>query len=814
MPKKVRFLLGISLVSAHILALELILTRFFSISQGYHYAFLVVSMAFLGFGAGSIMLFSRRLRKYQELDFFLPGLALLMGLTVILSFYLANQLTFNPIELLWNENKLWLMPANFLILSLPFFLGGLTISLALTRFSTIVHQVYFADLTGAGLGIILSALGFRLAGDLGAVRILILLALGASWLFFSWKKATRTSKAVQTATSLLALAIAFFAGESLSFKVSDFKPLSFYLKQKDSAIRKTLWDETLRLDLFDSPAIRYAPGLSLKFDGQLPEQTGLSLDAEKITALMKQPIDPSKLSFLDYLPLSFAFKQVSGRKVLLLQPESDLAFFLGLKAEAEQIVSFEENSLLQKVHQAKLSKLPEWRKIDDQVKLITIEARAGLEQEKKKNKVYDLIVFPLPDLPGSFSSGFYGPEEDYLLTKEAAGITFDLLDSEGLVAAVFYFLPPPRQELRFLALWIEVLEERGLKPERHILILRTVETISFFIKKEPFSIQEIQSWETFSEERFYDLAIPWMPPEPSSTVFIQSDLSTWEELVGNLFIPEKRQNLYRNYLFEVRPPVDDRPFFWDFFKWSRLTDILKLFDQKTYPLFLGKYLLAFLLAQALIIGLLVIILPLTRSARHQLNQVRQKSLIFCYFAGLGFGYMLVEITLFHKFILLLGHPTYSLSAVLFFLLSASGAGSLSLLGLEKRLGQPRLIFWPLLCLLVIILEILILNIAGPIFLQASLPLRFILSFFLIFPLGFFLGIPFPAGLKFFQQESLLTTPFAFATNSFFSLLASVWGLVQAQLWGYSSVFCLAAVCYFLSFFFFYFAYHRNKSNVK
>lgn len=814
MSERSRILTGVSLVSAQILALELVLTRFFSISQGYHYAFLVVSLAFLGFGAGSLFLFSGHLRKFLERAESLARLALASGLLVPLVFFLMNRLPFNPLELLWDQSRLFILPLHYLILSLPFLLGGLTISLALTRLAGIVHKVYFADLTGAAAGIILSSLSFRLAGDRGAIWLLVLLPLAASWLFAPRPGLGRYGKFGQVLATVLIIVVVMLGGKELCFHISDYKSLPFFLKQKGAGLTATLWDEKTRLDLFESPAVRYAPGLSLNYNGPLPEQTGLSLDAERIYALNDKVKPGSPPAFLDYLPLWPAFDLNRGGRFLLLNPAGDLELLLSLKAEASFITIFMENRLLSAVHKTRMAQLAGTGPAATARRLRTVEPRAGLSLERKRGEEYDLFVYPLPDLPGSYSTGFFGPGEDYLMTAEAVDLIYELLSPRGLVTALFYFLPPPRQELRFLALWVERLERRGLRPERHIIFLRTVETVTFFIKKQEFTPAEINRLKKFAGDRLYDLTVPGPEAGAESRPSIETDRVAWEVLAGWLFDRDQRQALYNNYIFEIRPPDDNRPFFRDFMKWKRWPDIRKFFNQKAYPLFLGKYLLVFLLVQSLTIGLLVIVFPLLKSARRLLRQVPGRGSAFFYFASLGAGYMLVEITLFHKFILLVGHPTYSLSAVLFFLLGASGAGSLSLASLRRKIGQAGLVFWPLLCLLAIVLVTAVLEISADFFLGLGPAWRLLLCLLLVFPLGFCLGIPFPAGLNHFQSGSPLMIPFAFAANAFFSLLASVWGLVQAQIWGYRSVFISAAGCYLLAFLFFYFAYHRDKADIE
>lgn len=814
MTERSRILAGVTLVSADILALEIILTRFFSIAQGYHYAFLVVSLAFLGFGLGSLFLFSRKLKDCLTETSTLAALAFGLGLMIPLSIWLVNLLPFNPVELLWNQKKIFMLGIHYLIFSGSFLLGGLIISAALTKLAGITHQVYFADLSGAAAGIILAGAGFRLAGDRGAILLPVMLALTASVVFALAGKGSRFLKLIHLLSAVFVTALIFFAGSHLEFKISEYKPLPFYLRQKDAGLMRTVWDEKLRLDIFRSPAVRYAPGLSLSYEGRLPDQLGLALDAERIYALSADEISSEQSDFVTYLPVWPAFEFSAGGRILLLKPAGDLELLLALKASPTKVRVFEESDLLRKIHLSRLKNLAQKGWDLPPVELITVEPRAGLIQEKKNRIEYDLILFPLPDLPGSFSTGFYGPGEDYLLTLESLDTIFTLLSPDGLVAAVFYFLPPPRQEIRYLALWIEYLENRGLRPEEHIIIIKSVETATFLIKKNPFTDAEIEQLRRFAGERLYDLNIPDSRKEESQTFIIQPNISLWEELISFLFHPEKRHLLYDNYLFDISPVNDNRPFFRDFMKWERWPEVKKFFQQTAYPLFTGKYLLVFLLGQALVTGLLIIILPLTILARRELPEIPRKTIIFFYFASLGAGYMLVEITLFNRFLLLIGHPTYSLSAVLFFLLGSSGAGSLSLNILQKKTGRYGPLLWPLICLAAIIFEAAVLKLAGSLFLSLSLPGRLALGFALVFPLGFFLGMPFPAGLNYFQSKSRMLAPFAFAANSFFSLLASVWALVQAQLFGHQSVLVSAAIFYLFSFLFLYFTYHRDKANIE
>src|SRR5437762_13579467 len=129
-----RHYLGIFLLSLATLLLELSLTRVLSVSLWYHFGFLVISTALLGFGASGVTLaLWTSLRERRSLDLTLANLALLFALSVVLSFWLMQKIRFDPFSVAVEHWQLLLMPLFFLVAAVPFFWSGLAISLLLTR---------------------------------------------------------------------------------------------------------------------------------------------------------------------------------------------------------------------------------------------------------------------------------------------------------------------------------------------------------------------------------------------------------------------------------------------------------------------------------------------------------------------------------------------------------------------------------------------------------------------------------------------------------------------------------------------------------
>jgi hypothetical protein len=169
--------------------------------------------------------------------------------------------------------------------------------------------------------------------------------------------------------------------------------------------------------------------------------------------------------------------------------------------------------------------------------------------------------------------------------------------------------------------------------------------------------------------------------------------------------------------------------------------------------------------------------------------------LLAYFAAIGLAFMLVEISQLQQLSIFLGHPTYGLSVVLFSLLLSSGLGSFSTAAIDD--GAPLAPSFRRLALLLAVLCAL--GVATPAILHglrgAGMPLRIAVSVLILFPMGIFMGMAFPIGMKFAARRSETLTPWLWGVNGATSVLASVLAVVIALSAGITTTFWVGTACY-------------------
>lgn len=805
---KIRTLCGLFLTSMATLCLEISLTRFFSISQQYHFAFLVVSIAFLGYGSAGAFLSVTKKIHLQNKETLLALTALVFSVSILSSFLLCNTLPFDLFKLSWNRTHILYLFLYYLLLSVPFFFAGIIISFAITRAAGMVSTIYFFDLLGAGAGSLLSLFIFLPKGDKGVFLLLSLSALLASLLFCPPKN----WKIKFPVLLLLGIEIFLFVrGPSwLAFQISEFKALPASLHYPHAEKLQTRWNALSRVDIIDSPAVRFAPGLSLLYDRNLPFQLGLSIDGDELHAITQ--VENSKagsLDFLSFLPSSLPYSLLDKPRVLILEPNGGLDVLAAHYFEAPAIKVIERNPLIIEIMQGDLSRFSGdiYRKENTHVAAST--SRVALKREKE---LYDLIVFSLPDVSGATGTGLYGLGENYLYTTESLLESLNRLTEEGMASMTLYLLPPPRQEIRLLATWIESLAEITKHPESHLIALRTWGTISFFIKKNPFSTQDIDRLKEFSGRCLFDLVhYPGIKPEEAN-IHNRFKEPLYYTMTQKLLAPHERKKFYKDYLFNIEPVSDNRPFFYNFFKLDKIKATFRSFGQKWLPLIQGEYLVPLILIQAVLVAALFILGPVFLNKKERRSKNSNLRKVFGYFGLIGMSFMFVEITLIQKFILFLGHPLYSIAFIIFALLFSSGIGSFVSKNVLGYLPKKNLKWSLWLTAVLIFTYSLIWSFLFKSFIHIELFLKLIGVFFLVFPLGFLMGFPFPTGIRLLEKGEKRIIPWAWAINAFSSVVSSILALMLAFWGGYNLVLMLAAGGYFIAPLFLGFADHGNESD--
>lgn len=733
---------GIFFISAAALLLEISLTRIFAVSRWYHFAFMVVSIALLGFAAsGSFLNLFPSIRKNPHSPFLS---AVLFSLLAVVSFYLSNKIEMDPYKILLEPFLLSHIALYYLLLCLPFLCAGLCISIPLSHTPTKAGILYGFSLAGSAAGCLM-IFAFSI---LGSKIILFSSLLGVlSSFFFSFKWNHRIF-------SIFLLILLLIIPESTyQITMSPYKSLSLALNYPDAEILDTEWNTISRVDVVESP-LRHAPGLSLKYPGLLPSQLGLTIDGDNISSLS----EPGP--FIAYLPTAAAYVQ-PRREVLIINPRGlDVATANYFGAH---VTVAEGNPLV-------IESTQQFSDLYLNVEIAFTDGRSFLASSDKR---YDVIQISLSESIFASSVGLYGFNESYLFTEEAFEQYYAHLTDEGVIMITRWLLVPSREVPRLVSIIIETVEN----PERHTIIFRSYSTTTILVKKTPFE-SEIPIKE-FLKERGFDAV--WFPgiTQDHVNIYNQFEEPYLYNLVASLF--SNYDQVQKAYLFDIDPPTDDAPFFFNFFQWGKSVQIFRSLQGKWQPLFEGGFMAVLMLIQAIIVSLVLIVAPL--------KKLSIKRFTLLYFMMIGLAFMCVEISLMQQFILFLGQPTYSVTLVLFSLLLFSGIGSYS----SKRVSWKKGFLFLGLFLLLLILG---LHFSIHSFLGLELHFKIVIGLVVLAPLSFFMGMPFPTGIAALGENQV---PYAWCVNGCASVCGSVVAVIVALSFGFRIVLLLGLGCYGIAF---------------
>ncbi|MBI1920931.1 MAG: hypothetical protein HYS23_07590 [Geobacter sp.] len=772
-----KVLITIFISSASSLAFEVLLTRIFSISLWYHFAFMIVSIAMLGFGAsGTALALNPRLRDMSGIGWY----ALALGISMTSSYLVTNRIPLDPVRLGWDKWQLFYIALYYLTFSLPFFFIGLLLATAFSAVSKESGRLYGADLLGAGFGS-LGVLGlmYRIPPEQG-VYLISMAALAAAFGYGG-----KYLKLVTVLFMAADLALFLHAPEFAKLRISEYKGLESAIRYPGAVHLKTWYTPFSRLDAFKSPAARFAPGLALSYLDRLPDQIGLSIDAGELTAVTAA--DEKKLAFLDQLPASLPYALGKKKSALLLDPRGGLHVLLANRHQVGRIVKVETNPDLVRVLREDFGAFSGGIYSDD------TWTGLGRSWLKGRKELFDLIDL---SLLGVEPAGGFGIAEEYRYTVEAFREYLAHLEPDGLLCLNLYIIPPPRLELRLLATIAAAMEEMGEAPSGHVAAVRSWGSLCLLVKKTPLSSADITAVRRFAAERRFDLAYLPELTAAESNVHVKMPTTDYFAAFRDILDPAARKRFSDRYLFDITPVRDDAPFFHHFLKFGNLSETYRTMGRKWLFFLEEGYILPAIFVQVVLISLVLVALPAIGLRKKDPGDIgRGTGKVFLpYFALLGLGYMFVEIVLIQKFILLLETPPYAVATVLAALLASSGAGSL--LGHRYPLLQGAVTPFAL-AMLLLLYHLLLPGITATL-LPFSLWVKVALAFALLVPPGILMGIPFPTGLKLLGEQQISLIPWAWAMNGCCSVLAPPLAVICVMGIGFSGVLLLAALAYFLA----------------
>src|SRR5438270_999902 len=737
-------LAGVALSSFAALLLELALTRLFSVVLFYHFAFLAISIALLGLGAGGVCAYlaKARLARLETRTL----LARLSALNAVLIPVVLEVVLHVPVSLKLTGANFLNLTEIYLASAMPFFITGLQFSTLFAREAIHIPRLYGADLAGGAL----ACIGIvPLLNWVGGPNTILFAAAIASIAGAVWANSVLARKA----TLVLAGAILLLISANHSGKLIDI----VYAKGE---LREPSWVEFARWNAISR----------VEVDRQ-GDAKAIVIDADASTYIMNADLREWRTTEWEKNLMS-----APPAVVNVLRPHGDYAI-IGpgggvdvLRAVANgsrSVTGIEINPIIANtIMRGRYADYAQHLYERPDVHIHVTDGRSFIRNSKQ---LFDVVQMTLVDTWASTAAGAFALSENNLYTVEAFREYFDHLKPNGMIAVTRWEFKRPREALRVVSQAIEALHGMGIAdPRRHFVVVadggldEDGRPVLVLAKKSPFTADEYAAVENHVRANPNlvwlnppnDLNVPCGPNVQCSmpTISISpaaSPLPPAAEAFQKLIDSNDPQGFARDYAYNVAPVSDSAPFFFFTLKTKYVLEniLAGTGHGMDWRINLGIVVLGMLLVISTVAVLAFLVLPLALHRRKN-HQHRTGLLALLYFIAVGFGYILVEISLIQRFVLFLGHPTYALTVVVFLLLLSSGVGSVAA---RRRITSAGKV----LLLLVVIAGLIVLNVAVlPWLLPAAVGLPFaiklLVSALVLAPLGFLMGMPFPTGLRLVQ----------------------------------------------------------------
>jgi hypothetical protein len=717
--------IAVFLITLSGLIFEIGLTRIYSATIWYHFAFIAVSVALLGWGLGGLALHILRRRVIPSLDM-AALLATLYAATIVMCLWSIVKFPF----------RIELLPLYFIAPLVPFFLAGMALSMIFLLHREIASSLYFADLLGASLGalavtFLLQAFGGETALLWAAVAPLV----GAALL-------SRSVRNVAVVGAAL-IAIAALSNERFGlFRVTPgaLKAMRRHMEELPSThVTQTGWNAYSRID-----AVEGFPA---------PNLARLYIDSDAWTNAMQWDGQIESLHVRDWYR-AYPFHFVRDPETLVIGPGGGSDVIVALGSGSRHVTAVEMNPLMLQFVRHYGERAGNLYNRPD-VEVIQSEGRNYISRTNRK---FGVIFLGFVDTWASVASGGLSLSENYLYTTQAFRAYYDHLTDDGMLVIMRWNVDVPRLVSNSAAL-LGVQE-----AAKRIVVLTEKRSTAddppqmmFMLRKRPFTEQET------AEMSNWPLANAMILPGRHATA-PYDDLFNSRKTMEQIVAESPRR---------IEAVFDDSPFYFATERpWGMPARMQQALSALVAPL-IG------LLALAIVLG------------KPRGKPVRPYAASILYFMCLGGGFIAVELTLLQNLTLLLGHPIFTLSILLFTILAFGGIGS----AISGRIPMH-----------VACLAVSVLGIAGafvlPRFIPLLLPLeirsRVAISVAMIAPFGLLMGMPFPQGLRRTGEGSLPPAPFYWGLNGIMSVIGSVGTVVIALVFGFQVAMLTGSACYLLA----------------
>ncbi len=777
--------LALFFISSALLSFEISLMRMLRVEGFGNFTYGAIALALTGFGAsGTILsLLKDRIRSWEQIvSFWSPVFfCLFLGF----GFWCSTRVDFDALRILWDRNQLYRLLLRYLLYTIPFIIGSAFIVLSFSIGSP--GRVYAFNLTGSGFGIMLILVSLHFISPSRILVVPMFLALLS--VLFSGLAFRRLAIKRYLCIPLIASGIILlFMGD---IHILPFKGREIALNLPDAQIVKQHQSPHGTIEIIRSEKIRIAPGLSLTFEGQLPEQHALYVDGDLLSSIDRIK-DLSSMDYLLFTTPQAVYQLHEKPAVFIAGLGGGTSVERSIRNQARETTAAEENPYLPKLLRGPFNDFTGGLFSRPEINLTSKAPRSVLFDS---GTMWDIIEIPENALASSIG-GIYATDSDYRLTVQAFEDYLDALEENGTLSATVALKQPPRNLPKLTATVIAALQRHGKTPAQCILVIRSWASGTVLVKKRAFTSDEISRIRVFCEEMRFDLVYyPGMHPLEANRFNIVHDRIYYRTVVP---IIKGKPSFIKQYVFNIMPATDDRPYFSYFFRIGKLQYLFRETGRRWLFVVEGGYIVLFatFMSTLLLAALFILLPPLC--LRWKVTGIRTEVLV--YFSMIALAFMFIEILLIQKFHRFISNPLYSSSLIIATLLICTGVTSFFSDRIKRRKRALTLALSALSCyfaILLIMIEWLFPYLmGGPGLLELILP---ILS---TAPLGLLMGFFFPLGMSSLKESHVGALPWAWSINGFFSVIASSGAVLLASNAGLLVTAAAAVICYWVGIFFF------------
>jgi hypothetical protein len=749
--------------------------------QFYHFAYMAIGVAMLGFGASGTLLTLVGPLGADRADRWFHRSTVLTALAFLVAPVLAERLPIDATQLLWHGGSWLRLVLIELVLAAPLLAGATVVLLGIRLAVRQSGLVYGISFFGSGLGAVVALTVLWIVEPQRAIGLpAVIAAFGA--LAAVWNRGRKLRLA---SLACAVFAIGMLVSPVWRLDITPYKALPQIEAYPGATRVAERFGPTGWVVAVEAPAFRHAPGLSLGFGGTVPAELALFVDGELVGATPISQPTADDLAMLDWLPSAAPYAAARPERVLVLGAGSGTEVRNAAAHGARAITAVELVPDLVALN----ARAPHAASDSAAVRWVVADARSFVARARPQ---YDLVVLGPAGGPGATAAGVHALGEDFLHTVEAYVQYLRILDADGILAVTGWLTVPPRGSLRSVLTAAEALGR--VAPSRlrdGLVVLRSWGTVTVLTKPAGFTPAEVQRLEHWATERQFE--IDWRPgleQPPTARFHALAEPTVFAAARAATSGVEATGRFADEYPFDVGPATDARPYPHHFLRPESVPRLLVAARGEWWPFAeWGHVTLLATLGQGVVVALLLLLAPL--AARVPRSAAAPVLPVVGYFAAIGLAYLATEIATIQVATLLLGHPVFAVVAVLTLVLTCSGFGSLW----SDRMGERRVRY--ALAALVVMVTMASLGFLPTVHALQPLPLglRVVATVALVAPVAIMMGIPFPAGVRLVAREDQVGLAWAWAANGFASVVAAPLAALVALEWGSSSLLAGAGFIY-------------------